>query len=181
MNQKSWIQLASGDKFYPLDNFGPLIPTDIANSLAKICRYGGQCSEFYSVARHSINVAKQLPPHLRLWGILHDTSEFVMGDVVRPVKYRWWMWPYRRAERKLSKRVAEQFGLEWPMPEAVHIADNRMLATEVRQLFPVIHPDWAKEWLDGIEPYDTHIDAHIDWRATAREWLGFFNFYREGK
>jgi len=59
---------------------------DIAAALSKICRFGGQCNEFYSVAQHSILVAHLVPPVFQRYALLHDASEAYLGDVIKPLK-----------------------------------------------------------------------------------------------
>ncbi len=52
---------------------------DIAAGLAHTCRFGGQCRQFYSVARHSLHVSRELPddPRLRL---LADEAANILED-----------------------------------------------------------------------------------------------------
>ena len=59
---------------------------DIACGLSKICRFGGQCSEFYSVAQHSVLVAHLVRPEYRKYALLHDATEAYLGDVIKPLK-----------------------------------------------------------------------------------------------
>lgn len=175
MNKKTFIQLPGGRRFWPLKAEGPIVLSDIAGALSKINRYTGHTTHAYSVALHSVNVARVLPDELKLWGLLHDASEAYLGDVARPIKYPWWMWPYRRAEDRLLRRIADEFGLCWPVPPEVKEADNRMLATEVRHLFKTLHPDW-ETWLRGIEPY---ADAPTSWfeEQSPRSVQHLYEFY----
>lgn len=59
---------------------------DIAWSLSNIMRFNGHLSTQISVARHSLEVSRLVPPELALAALLHDAHETYVGDVVRPVK-----------------------------------------------------------------------------------------------
>lgn len=54
-----WIQVHSGGQFWPLDPRADEVKiTDIAHALSLICRFTGHTKEFYSVAQHSVLVAR---------------------------------------------------------------------------------------------------------------------------
>lgn len=100
---------------------------DIAHALARQCRYNGHVGNFLSVARHSIWVSNRLKSQgaeLRLWGLLHDASEAYVGDMVKPLKHDPSMAAFRDAEERLERVIAQAFGLEFPMPDAVKEADR---------------------------------------------------------
>ena len=60
---------------------------NIAFSLSKQCRFNGNCKEFYSVAQHSVNVARLIEsPEAKIYGLLHDCHEAFIGDISTPVK-----------------------------------------------------------------------------------------------
>ena len=71
---------------------------DIATALAKICRWGGMCHEFYSVAEHSVRVSsraaklvgeRRTPDDVMLvrqYALLHDAAEAYLGDLRLPLK-----------------------------------------------------------------------------------------------
>ena len=82
-----WIETYTGKKVYPLEpDEKTLCVEDIAHALALTCRFGGHCSEFYSVAQHSCLVSDLCPGELKLAGLMHDAAEAYLGDVVSPIK-----------------------------------------------------------------------------------------------
>jgi len=121
----------SGQKFYPFDPQPEEIHIqDIAHHLSLICRFGGSCSWFYSVAEHSLWVSKLCPPPDRLWGLLHDAAEAYLGDVIRPIKCRPEFAAYRDAKAALLSAIIQKFGLAPEMPASVYNADELMLGVE---------------------------------------------------
>ena len=128
-----WLQTATGRAFWPLAPRPQDIDiVDIAHALANQCRYAGHCRKFYSVAEHSVHVARHLPPEFKLWGLLHDASEAYLVDIPRPIKPA--LTNYRALEDRVMAAVAEAFGLAGEMPAEVKRADNAILADEAAQL-----------------------------------------------
>lgn len=120
----------------------------IAAHLAKLCRFGGACYSFYSVAQHSVVVAEQLPPSLRLYGLLHDAHEALIGDITAPMKEAMAIMGAGHVLHSLADfqdiAIHAAAGLNWPpspdVVQAVHEADMRALATEWRDLMPADAP-----------------------------------------
>lgn len=105
---------------------------DIAGALSKNCRFTGQLSRWYSVAEHCIWVARLLPPHMRLIGLLHDAAEAYIADVASPVK-RALGDVYRNIEDNIALAIGIRFGLGDQLvhlPQPVKDADRIMLMTE---------------------------------------------------
>lgn len=135
-----WMQTWSARKFWPLDpRAEEVFIEDIAHSLSMQCRYAGHCRRFYSVAEHSVLMARWLlpihGPEIALWGLLHDASEAYLVDVPRPVKPS--LVGYKEAEAKVMAAVCERFGLAADMPAVVHDADNRIIGDELVNLLPM--------------------------------------------
>lgn len=106
---------------------------DIAVGLGRICRFGGQCSQFYCVLVHSFVVADLLPNELRLYGLLHDAAEVLISDIPRPFKLP----ATKRLELRLQARIFRSLGVCWPNKEqiaALKRADNRALGAEARSI-----------------------------------------------
>src|SRR5690606_5290032 len=74
-----WMQTFTGRAVYPLDLRPDDIDIqDIAHALSMQCRYAGHTRQFYSVAEHSVHVARwcrQYGPAAALEGLLHDATE----------------------------------------------------------------------------------------------------------
>jgi hypothetical protein len=140
---------------------------DIAHSLSHLCRYGGHCIKFYSVAQHSVRVARALPAHLQLAGLLHDASEAYVVDLPRPVKLL--LKEYKNIEIGVQSVIAERFNLGNDLEDPlVKEADDRLLVTEWQELMPVpMFPEF-----DSIKPLERE---HAKSAATAkREFLEMY-------
>jgi uncharacterized protein len=152
------IRTFTGRTFWPLDPRAEDVEiADIAHALSNLCRYTGHTRRFYSVAQHSVLVAELVEPAHRPWGLLHDAAEAYLGDMAGTVKLA--DAPlgagYREAEARVTRAIAERFGLEWPEPPEVEAADRALLVAEFRDLMP-LH-DGDLEWLTeryGAAPHD---------------------------
>lgn len=133
----SWFQSASGRPIY-IDRPDPAAVhiEDIAHALARICRFGGHLKvEHYSVAQHSEGVSRVCKPAHALLGLLHDSAEAYVGDMIRPLKQL--LPAYKEIERGWERAIGERFGLGDQLanlPADIKEADEIMLATERRDL-----------------------------------------------
>lgn len=128
----SKMRLYSGKQIDPLNmTVDDICIEDIAHSLSLQCRFGGHCSEFYSVAQHSICVSVHVAPKNAMWGLLHDASEAYLLDVITPLKESSAMAEYREAEKGIMRLIAKKFGLK-RYPVEVKLIDFKALATEAR-------------------------------------------------
>ncbi len=122
---------------------------DIAGALSKICRFGGQCTRFYSVAEHSIHCAAQgwrdgLKRKAQIALLMHDAAEAFVGDCVKPLKI---MLPdYQDVESRMEDAIAEKFGIKFRKNKpAVQEIDRAMLIAERHSMFPADHIAWHGE------------------------------------
>jgi hypothetical protein len=108
--------------------------SDIAHALAYQARFNGHTQYFYSVAQHSIYVS-WMSPERELEGLLHDSAEAYVGDLVSPLKHAVGMERFCEIENDILRVIGQRFGLKLhPKCAAVHEADGRVLATEQRDL-----------------------------------------------
>lgn len=131
-----WIQTYTGAQHFlmqPEDQEYHIL--DIAHSLSNLCRFGGHCGDFYSVAQHSVIVAEILPDKHKLCGLLHDAPEAFTGDIMSPLKLLMEdQGAWKVIERHTEIAIATKYDLPWPIPEIVKQADERALATEARDI-----------------------------------------------
>ena len=119
---------------------------DIAHALSMQCRYSGHTNEFYSVAEHSVRTSYIVPPEDALDALGHDMSEYALVDVPSPLKNSLFGEQYRVVEKRLMYVISKKYGFRSEMPESVKIADNIMLATEVRDLLTPMDPTKNDLW-----------------------------------
>lgn len=131
---------------------------DIAYALANKCRYTGHTTQFYSVAQHSVLVSLYLEHHypdrrdLHTWGLLHDGSEGYLPDVPAPIKgdfavrVNGAVVDFREAEARVLAAIAQHFGLEWPTPPEIKVADGEIFRAEVVFVMPHVL------WWDVLPP-----------------------------
>lgn len=148
----------SGAFIHPLKPDPELIRIeDIAHSLANQCRFTGHVRKFYSTAQHSVYVSRIVPAEWKLWGLLHDASEYLMSDIASPVKWQTEFGKvYREAEDAITLVICERFGLRTDLgtkPPEVARADKLTLWAEVRDLMPMDPPEGAEAWETQIRPW----------------------------
>ena len=124
---------------------------DIAHALSHLCRFGGHCREFYSVAQHCVLAYREakrmnLSKRGRRAVLLHDASEAYLVDVPRPLKFL--LPKYREMEAVLQCLVASRFQTTYPHPPYVTSIDDRMLVTEQAALMPP-----SPAYLPDVEPF----------------------------
>lgn len=152
-----WLQMNSGIAFWPLDpRPEEILIEDIAHSLSLLCRFGGHCSRFYSVAEHSVHVSRLCPPEHRLWGLLHDAPEAYVIDLPRPLKRS--LPEYCAIEDGVQRAVAARFDLPLEIPEPVKSADEAMLVAEAWQLMTIAPLTWG-EVMAGTKPAPVQVDC----------------------
>lgn len=125
---RAWQRMLSGRRLDLLDPTPMDIEIeDIAHGLAFVARWNGQThGDFaYSVAEHSLLVEALFlrmnpaaPPKWCLAALLHDAPEYVIGDMISPVKAA--VGPgYSALDDRLAAAVHLRFGLPAAIPQEV--------------------------------------------------------------
>ena len=172
----SWIQTFSGKKAMLLDMRVEMVCIeDIARSLSMQCRFNGHVNTFYSVAQHSMEVASHLPRQLALAGLLHDSAEAYLGDIVAPLKGLVAINTTKAAAREddILSVIFAAFNIPFPgMAQwlVIEEVDRRMLMTEKRDL---LGPE-PEAWCVTAEPYEGRLDGKQPWQAET-EFRALFN------
>ena len=126
--RRAWQRMLSGRRLDLLDPTPMDIEIeDIAHGLAFVARWNGQTvGDFpYSVAEHSLLVeeifARANPgvaARWRLAALLHDAPEYVIGDMISPVKAA--IGPdYGSLDERLAAAIHLRFGLPEQLPQAI--------------------------------------------------------------
>ena len=148
-SNRAWQRMLSGRRLDILDPSPIDVElSDIAHGLARVARWNGQTVGDYpfSVAQHSIfvlEIFQALNPgaddRARLYTLLHDAPEYVMGDIISPFKTVMGG-NYKEVENRLLAAIYLRFALGAVPPaamarqikkadkeaayfEAVHLAD----------------------------------------------------------
>ena len=169
MAGRAWQRMLSGRRLDLLDP-SPLDVEieDIAHGLSRVARWNGQTegAHPFSVAEHSLlveDLLARLRPKAtaeeRLFALLHDAPESVIGDMISPFKAALGI-DYRAFEHRLAAAVHIRFGLAAEpaagVAKAIKKADRLSAWFEATQLagfgeeeaakhFPRPKEDWAGE------------------------------------
>ena len=143
---RAWQRMLSGRRLDLLDPTPVDIEIeDIAHGLAFVARWNGQTLGDwpYSLAEHSLLVEQiyarcvpAAPPKWRLAALLHDAPEYVIGDMISPVKAA--VGPgYGALDARLAAAVHIRFGLPAQVPAEVKKAIKKA--------------DQISAWLEAVQ------------------------------
>ena len=143
---RAWQRMLSGRRLDLLDPTPVDIEIeDIAHGLAFVARWNGQTrgAFAYSVAEHSLLVEQifaRIDPaasvQWRLAALLHDAPEYVIGDMISPVKAA--IGPeYGVLDQRLSAAIHLRFGLPAILPKTVKAKIKRA--------------DRVSAWLEAVQ------------------------------
>lgn len=162
-------------------NFDPTAPTaddlcieDIAHALSYLSRANGHFRAFYSVARHSINCAKEIKAcgfqeKAQLLALLHDSAESYIGDLTRPLRRH--IPDFSLFERNLQKLIYEKFATTDVSDEeraAIKAADDALLYHE----FKLFH---GAELFPSPPPLHIPLAPDTDFQQTETEFLALYH------
>ncbi|WP_369796600.1 YfbR-like 5'-deoxynucleotidase [Phenylobacterium sp. CCH12-B4] len=125
---RAWQRMLSGRRLDLLDPSPMDIEIeDIAHGLARVARWNGQTvgEHAFSVAQHSVvveeivaHIQPDIEPRWRLAALLHDASEYVIGDMISPFKAALGV-DYKVFEERLETAIHVRFGLPAKTPLAI--------------------------------------------------------------
>lgn len=135
--KRAWQRMLSGRRLDLLDPTPLDIEIeDIAHGLAFVARWNGQTfgEHAYSVAEHSLLVEQifglqnsGISPRWRLAALLHDAPEYVIGDMISPVKAAIGV-AYGELDQRLTAAIHLRFGLPTQLPapikKSIKLADK---------------------------------------------------------
>ncbi|WP_293367297.1 HD family hydrolase [Phenylobacterium sp.] len=151
---RAWQRMLSGRRLDLLDPSPMDIEIeDIAHGLARVARWNGQTvgEHAFSVAQHSV-VVEEIVAHLqpavsprwRLAALLHDASEYVIGDMISPFKAALGV-NYKDFEERLENAIHTRFGLPAKTPveikKLIKRADRACAFFEATQLAGFTHAE----------------------------------------
>lgn len=184
---RAWQRMLSGRRLDLLDPTPVDIEIeDIAHGLAFVARWNGQTyGDFaYSVAEHSLLVEAlftrmepKAGPAAQLTALLHDAPEYVIGDMISPVKAA--VGPgYGALDDRLTAAIHIRFGLPAatpaPLKKKIKKADRVSAWMEAVQIagFSIGEADkfFGRPDAGLIEGLDIHLRPPVDVRNdfTAR-------------
>ncbi len=153
---------------------------DIAHGLARVARWNGQTvgEHAFSVAQHSVvveeicaHIQPEIAPKWRLAALLHDASEYVIGDMISPFKAALG-YDYKLFEERLENAIHIRFGLPAKTPltikKLIKTADRACAFFEAVQLAGFSHAE-SLEFFGAPPPgYRLRIDLLPPSLAQAR-------------
>ena len=187
-----FIETYTGRAFYPLEPDPASISIiDIAHGLSLQCRYGGQISDFYSVAEHSVLLAMYTESVLKgtvldcLQILMHDAPESYMIDIPRPVKQ--YMPDYRKWDHGIDECIRSWLSIDgFKRPEFQDEIDGRIILDERAQLKSDSGLEWGiKGEPLGIEipkwsPKEAEYRFLVRYSAYTYSLFGSHQYMREG-
>ncbi len=128
MTKRIWQRMLSGRRLNLLDPSPLDIEIeDIAHGLSFLTRWNGQTigNHGYSVAEHSLLVEKiftilnpNIETNWKMAALLHDAAEYVIGDLISPVKNSIGE-GYEILEEQLINAIYKRFGIIGPIPQII--------------------------------------------------------------
>lgn len=180
---RAWQKMLSGRRLDLLDPTPMDIEIeDIAHGLSFVARWNGQTlGDFaYSVAEHSLLVETlftrmnpKAPVKWQLAALLHDAPEYVIGDMISPVKAA--VGPdYEALDKRLAAAIHIRFGLPHAVPQTIKKqikkADRISAWMEATQIagFDENEADrfFGKPSPDLIEGLDIHLRTPVETRQS---------------
>ena len=186
-----WQRMLSGRRLDLIDPSPLDIEiSDIAHGLARVARWNGQTkgAEIFSVAQHSLLVealvgalAPQADATARLFALLHDGPEYVVGDMISPFKAVIGG-DYKAIEARLLAAIHIRFGLAARAPaETIALikgADQAAAYFEATALAGFAIPE-AQKLFGAPKIALRGVEAHLQPMRPAKAQDAFFRRFAE--
>jgi 5'-deoxynucleotidase YfbR-like HD superfamily hydrolase len=140
----------------------------IAAALSKVCRFGGHCPQFYSVAEHCIHAtalacSEGYTGDALIAVFLHDAAEAYIGDMVKPLKVT--MPQYGEAEQRIEAAIQAAFGVDFSKwMDVIKRFDRAMLKAEKVTMWPEDTENWA-----GFSEIEDRVVKFQFWEPSQAE------------
>lgn len=140
----------------------------IAAALSKVCRFGGHCPQFYSVAEHCIHAtalacSEGYTGDALIAVFLHDAAEAYIGDMVKPLKVT--MPQYGEAEQRIEAAIQAAFGVDFSKwMDVIKRFDRAMLKAEKVTMWP----EDTEKWL-GFSEIEDRVVKFQFWEPSQAE------------
>lgn len=119
-NIRAWQRMLSGRKLNILEPCPSQIEIeDIARGLSRQARWNGQTTgeHSFSVAQHSLcvemifnDIFPEYDNEYKIYALLHDAAEYVIGDMISPFKQRIGE-DYKKIESNLEQKINKKFNI----------------------------------------------------------------------
>lgn len=149
--------------------------SDIVYPLAHLARFNGHTHQVMSVGQHCCNVCDYVSEPNKGWGLLHDVTEAIIGDIPKPVKE---LFPaIELYESNLMQFFRDSLSLPGDMPEEVKQVDSYMAVVEARCLWGDSIPEYFESSLASLPIELDNIREIEVWHPerTIREFINRYN------
>lgn len=149
----------------------------IAAALSKICRFGGHCPRFYSVAEHCVHATRlarseQVSVEAQITVLLHDAAEAYIGDMVKPLKIS--IPQFSEVERRIETAIELRFNVDFTKwADVIKRFDRAMLKAEKTIMWPGDRKAWS-----GFSDIEDRNVSLCYWDPTTAENQFLQTYYR---
>jgi len=162
----AWLSTSHVEKFHFLSPQPDEIDIrDIAHALSMTCRFGGHCSDYYSVGEHSLHVSKIAENAgadrvTQLAGLLHDAEEAYLPDIVAPIRH--YTLDIQKIYSQIRDVIIDKYSLQKAGWKFIADVDRQLCTTEAKAL-----KLWNKDWASTGEPLNYKLYLWVPKQAEA--------------
>lgn len=179
-----FIETASGGQFWYVDrgrDEEDIRIGDIAHHLAQESRFCGATKEWYSVARHSLNVLEEFrrrmpsaTPTAQRLALLHDAHEAYTKDLPKPLRQLPQLAGFNELAKDVQERIERRFQAygDAALRAEIKLIDLVLLRTEALALMP--SGGRHLYWPPGVESTHDMKLSGWEWKVDQRDFLAAF-------